>query len=218
MSSYGADIQGSLGASSDNVFRGVSLSRGQPSLLADLNGVGTRWFGGLSVDTLRLAPGSSVQPQLIGYLGYQQPLSTDWSGTWSLRHYDYPTDAYRSRYDYQELSANLGWRDQVQLQLIGSPDTYAVASGHRYGRGAAWAAQLNGEVPLPRTLSGQLGIGYEDLRRQVGGGYVYWSAGLSAQWTGWTFALAYIGTDAEGRRLFGARAGDRLVGSVVWSF
>ncbi len=215
---YGADVQGSLGVSSDNVFRGVSLSDGQPSLLADLYVSDTQWFGGIAADTVRLEPSDSTEAQAIGYLGYQHPLGQSWNSTWSVRHYDYPGAPDRSRYDYDELSGTLSWQDQLFVQLIGSPDTYAVDDYHRYGRGDAFAAELSGHEPLPYGLATQLGIGYYDLSEEVGAGYLYWSAALTKQWDAWTFTVSYIGTDSTARRLFDSLAGERLVASAVWSF
>lgn len=213
----GADFQGALGASSDNVFRGLSLSDEQPSLLADVHATGTQWFGGLAADSVRLGRRRRTSAQLIGYLGYQYQWGQDLRSAWSVRHYDY-VSTFRNRYDYDEIDATLSWRDRLSAHLIGSPDTYEVSEYGRYGRGAAFAAELSGREPLPYALAAQLGVGYYDLRQEVGAGYVYWSAALSKQWDAWTFTVSYIGTDASARRLFGSEADQRLVASAVWSF
>lgn len=211
-------MQGSLGASTDNVFRGVSLSDQQASFLGDLHVAGTRWFGGLAADTVRLLPHQSTQAQAVGYLGYQRPLGERLRGTLSVRHYDYLGNRYRSRYDYDEIGVTLSWQDRLFAQLIGSPDTYEATEYHRHGRGAALAAELSGTQPLPLGLSAQVGLGYYDLRQELGAGYLYWSAALSKQWAAWTFSVSYIDTDTSGRVLFGSLAGPRAVASVVWSF
>ena len=62
------------------------------------------------------------------------------------------------------------------------------------------------------------GVGYYDLRSQVGFGYAYWSAGVGKQWRNWQVAVRYIGTDAQARHLFQTLAGNRVVGSVAWLF
>jgi hypothetical protein len=130
IASRGADVEGSLGASSDNVFRGLSLSDGQPSLLADVHASDPQWFGGLAADMVRLEPRDFTEAQAIGYLGYQHPLGQSWNSTWSVRHYDYPGAPDRSRYHYDELAAALSWQDQLFVQLIGSPDSYALDDYH----------------------------------------------------------------------------------------
>ena len=212
-----ADVLGALGVSSDNVFRGLSLSDEQPSLLADVHAAGSQWFGGVAADTIRLGRRERTSAQLIGYLGYQYPWGPDLRSAWSVRHYDY-VSSLRNRYDYDEVDATLSWQDRLIARLIASPDTYEVSEYRRYGRGAAFAAELSGREPLPYALTAQLGVGYYDLRQEIGTGYVYWSAALSRQWDAWTFTVSYIGTQASARRLFGAEANPRLVASAVWSF
>ncbi len=212
------DIGGALGASNDNVFRGLSQSEGQASVQADAYAAGTSWIGGLSAETVKRLREQGTGVELIPYLAYQRVLSADWSGAVSVRHYDYPGNPYRSRYDYDELSASLKWRERVLLQLIGSPDTYAVTDYHRYGRGAAFAVELTARQPLPHGLSADLGIGYYDLQPEIAASYAYWSAGLARRWDAYELALRYVGTDATARHLFGALAGDRLVASLLWSF
>lgn len=215
---HGADVQGSLGASSDDVFRGISLSDEQPSWLADVHASDTQWFGGIAADMVRLRPGDATAVQAIGYLGYQHALGQSWNGTLNVRHYDYLGSPDRSRYEYDELGATLSWQDQLFVRLIGSPDTYEVDDYHRYGRGEAFAAELSGRQPLPYGLTLQPGIGYYDLSEELGAGYLYWSLALAKQWDAWAFTVSYIGTDSTARRLFGSLAGDRLVASAVWSF
>lgn len=213
----GADWQGSLAASSDNVYRGISLSDGQLSFLADVHLSLMHWFFGVAADTVRLAPRDSTAAQVIGYLGYQQPLGADFSVALGARHYDYPGEAYRTRYNYNEFDATLDWRDRLSLRLIGSPDTYQVGY-ERHGTGSALAAELSAREPLPRAFTAALGVGYYDLQRVIGTGYFYWSAGLWKQWDAWNFSVSYIGTDETARRVFGSRAGQRAVISILWSY
>ena len=44
--SHALDLQGSLALSSDNVFRGLTQSQGDPSLQAEGYIAATHWFGG----------------------------------------------------------------------------------------------------------------------------------------------------------------------------
>lgn len=213
-----ADLDGSLGVSSDNVFRGLTQSRGQASVQVEGYLTATHWFGGLAVESVRRPRDGSAGAEAIGYLGYQQLLSEDWRGALSLRHYDYPGNARRSRYAYDELSAAVSWRQRVTLELIGSPDTYTAAGNDRYGRDSAFAIELTGRQPLPYGLAADLGIGFYDLHEQIGAGYTYWSAGIGRQWRSWQAGLRYIGTDAQARHLFRYAAGDRLVVSAAWFF
>jgi uncharacterized protein (TIGR02001 family) len=215
-----ADLQGSLGASTDNVYRGLTQSQGNAAIEADALASATHWFGGVVGESVKRERRESTSLELIGYVGYQQPLLGDWSTTLSAHHYEYSANRLSARYNYDELSLALSWREQVQLTLIASPDTYAVATqeDYRYGRGLAFAAEIGAHQPLPFGAAAEVGIGYYDLRQQIGAGYTYWSAGISRQWYAWQLSVRYIGTDGHARRLFGDQAGDRVVGAVSWFF
>jgi len=218
-SGYAVDLQGSLGVSTDNVFRGLTQSQSDPSAQADGYLTALHWFGGLATESVKRQGDVSTGAEVIGYLGYQQLLSENWSAALSVRHYDYPGNRYRSLYHYDELSATISWHQQLLLELIASPNTFASsASGYDYGRGSAFAAELSGRQPLPYGFSVDAGIGFYDLRQEVGAGYAYWSAGLGKQWRYWQLTVRYIGTNAEARALFGTLAVDRVVASAVWLF
>jgi uncharacterized protein (TIGR02001 family) len=212
------DVDGSLGASNDNVFRGLSQSDGQASLFADAHLLADQWFLGLSAESIRHTPDPSAGAEVIAYGGYLQPLGDSWSAAVALRHYDYPGNSRRSRYDYDELSATVSWQQRLTLAMIASPDTHVAANYERYGRGAAFAAELSAEQPLRYALSAEAGVGYYDLQSEVGAGYAYWDAGLTRQWPAWQLAVRYVGADATARHLFGPEAGDRVVASVQWFF
>jgi uncharacterized protein (TIGR02001 family) len=214
------DLQGSLGASTDSVFRGLTQSEGDSAIEADGLASATHGFGGIVAQSVQRERRESRGLELIGYAGYQQPLLGDWSATLSAHHYEYPDNRLSTRYNYDELSLALIWREQVQLTLIASPDTYAVATEekYRYGRGAAFAAEIDAHQPLPFGCAAEVGIGYYDLRQQIGAAYAYWSAGISRQWQSWQLSVRYIGTDGNARNLFGDQAGDRVVGAVSWFF
>ncbi len=215
---WAANLDGSLAAATDNVFRGLTQSQGDPSVQVDGYVSATHWFGGLTAETVKRESSEATGAELVAYLGYQQLLSENWSGAVSVRHYDYPGNPYRPLYNYDEISASVNWRQQLVLALIASPDTYAAASYERYGRGAAYATELTGREPLPYGMSLEGGVGYYDLYQEIGAGYAYWSAGVGKQWRAFEASLRYIGTDAQARRLFQPLAGDRVVASVAWFF
>jgi uncharacterized protein (TIGR02001 family) len=215
---WSAEFQGSIGASTNNVFRGLTQSQNEGSVEADAYLSATHWFGGVTGESVKRVRTEPTSAELIGYVGYRQLLSENWNATASLRHYDYVSTTHRSRYDYDELDAAVSWRQQLVVALIVSPDTYSAAAYHHFGRGAAFALELTGREPLPYGLSLDAGIGYYDLRQEVDSGYAYWSAGVAKQWRRWEAALRYTGTDAEARHLYGRLAGDRVVASITWFF
>lgn len=210
-------LGGSLGLASDDVFRGVTQSDGQLSLQGDLHATVGSWYGGLSAESVRRDDGNAGA-ELIGYLGLQQQLGADWSGRVTLRHYDYPGNPFRTRYDYDELGLSLAWRERVVATVIASPDTYSRDYLGNYGSGKAFCYELVGRQPLPAGFAAVAGLGYYDLRREIGTGYAYWSAGVEARWRSLAFDLRYVGTDATATERFGDDAGNRVVLSAFWLF
>lgn len=217
--SWADALSGSLGVDSDDAFRGLSQNDGQASVQGDLHYSATQWYAGASAELVRRGVGAGRGAELIGYAAYQRSLGEDWSGALALRHYDYPGNARRSEYNYDELNLSLNWRQRLALNVSASPDTYAAAHDYRrYGRGAAYSYEVSAHQPLPHSVFATVGVGYYDLTREVGGGYVYTNAGLGAQWRSWEFDLRYVWTDAAARRLFGSTAERRLIASALWFF
>jgi uncharacterized protein (TIGR02001 family) len=210
-------LGGSLGLATDDVFRGLTQSDGQVSPQGDLHAIAGAWYGGVSAEGVR-RDDAGAGAELIGYLAFQQQLGDDWSGRVTVRHYDYPGNRSRSRYDYDELGLSLGWRERIVLTVIASPDTYSHDYQGNYGSGAAFCYELVARQPLLAGLAGVAGLGYYDLRRQIGTGYAYWSAGVEHRWRSFVFDLRYVGTDATARHRFEDDAGDRAVLSAFWLF
>ena len=211
-------LGGALGLATDDVFRGLSLNDAQLSAQLDLHDVVGQWYGGLSAEGVRRGHNADAGAELIAYAGYQYRLGNDWTNQVTLRHYDYPGNPHRTRYNYDELGVSFAWRERIVLTVIGSPDTYSADYQGNHGSGAAFCYELVARQPLPRGLSAIAGLGYYDLQRQVGTGYAYWSAGLEHRWRSWAFDLRYVGTDATARHHFEHDAGDRGVLSAFWLF
>ena len=211
-------LGGSLGVASDDVFRGVTQDDGQVSPQGDLHATVGPWFGGISAEGVRRGEAAKAGAELIGYLGWQRQISDDWSGRVTLRHYDYPGNQFRARYNYDELALSLGWRERILVSVIGSPDTYYRDYLGNYGSGKAFCYELVGRQPLPAGFGAVAGVGYYDLRYQIGSGYTYWSAGVEHRWRSLAFDLRYVGTDGTARQHFEDDAGNRVVLSAFWLF
>jgi uncharacterized protein (TIGR02001 family) len=211
-------LGGSVGVATDDMFRGLSENNGQISPQADLHALLGSWYGGLSAEEVRRGTDRGPGAELIAYAGIQQRLGEAWTGRVTLRHYDYPGNALRSRYNYDELALSVAWRERLILTAIASPDTYFRDYPGNFGSGAAYCFELAGRQPMPLGLSAVAGVGYYDLRRQIGTGYAYWSAGLNRRWGAWAFDLRYVGSDATARQHFQDLASDRLVLSAFWLF
>ena len=215
---HAQSVGGSLGAATDDLFRGLSENDGQLSPQADLHVLLGPWYGGASAQEVRRSVQKGAGAEVIAYAGLQHRFDEEWTGRVTLRHYDYPGNSLRTQYDYDEVAVSVGWRERLVLTAIASPDTYSRDYQGNYGSGAAYCYELVARQPLPLGLSGVAGLGYYDLRRQIGTGYAYWSAGLERRWGRWAFDLRYVGTDTTARQHFEDDAGDRVVLSALWLF
>jgi len=211
-------LAGSVGLATDEVFRGLSQNDGQLSPQFDLHDVQGPWYVGVSADGIRRGEEAGAGVEAIAYAGFQYRFGEDWIDRVTLRHYDYPGNAHRTRYDYDELGLSVAWRERIVLSFIASPDTFAADYLGHYGSGAAYCYELVAHQPLPLGVSAIAGLGYYDLRQQIGAGYAYWSAGLQYRWRSWAFDLRYVGTDSTARLHFEDDAGNRAVFSAFWLF
>jgi uncharacterized protein (TIGR02001 family) len=209
---------GDAGAASDEVFRGLTQSDNQLSPQLDLHYSLLGWYAGVSGVGVRRGPGDSISAGVIAYAGYQQRFSDDWSGSLALRHYEYPGNQLRRSYDYEEGALTVSWRDLLIATVMASPNVFFADFQGHYGRGAAYAGELTGRLPLPHGFCANAGLGYYDLNHQIGTGYAYGSAGVSKQWRSWNFDVRYVATDETARHRFEQFAENRVVVSALWLF
>jgi uncharacterized protein (TIGR02001 family) len=173
----GDGLGGALGVSTDDVFRGLSQSNGQPSAQAELHYAETQWSAGISAEAVRGDRDERLGPEFTAFAGYEHVLADDLGASVTLRHYDYSTFARR----YDELAASVLWRTIIRATVTASPDTPSLQY-QRYGPygaygmgGGDWAFsyEVDARVPLPPPLPPGLyadaGAGYYDVRRQAEG-------------------------------------------------
>ena len=79
---------GALGFANDNVYRGISLTAGQPAWSADLHyDLGTDWVIGLGGSAQR-PPRRSASAQVSAYIDRRWQLNEDWAAKVGAIHYD----------------------------------------------------------------------------------------------------------------------------------
>lgn len=215
-----AEFGGSLVATTDYVYRGISQTRGKPAFQADVHyrtaGV---WTFGAWTSTMDEHPGPGASLELDLYLSRNWALHPDWDAQATLTHYAYPDDDRAARYDYNEITASLIYQSRLAATVAWSPD----ASRYSYGRLAqdktAISYELSALQPLFHELSATAGAGYYDLSELNDAGYWFWNAGLSWSAGGAQLAVSYIDTDEAAVRSFGwEQAGSRWTGTVLWRF
>src|SRR5690606_19082688 len=102
-------ISGSIGATSDFVFRGLSYTRGGPAAQASLDlEVDAGVYAGGFVSSTNPNPGASPPAEVDLWLGLQRVLNEWLSADLRYVHYMYPDDPRVADYDRDELTATLG--------------------------------------------------------------------------------------------------------------
>jgi uncharacterized protein (TIGR02001 family) len=122
-------FSGSLGATSDFVFRGLSLTRGKPALQAsgDLE-FPREFYVGAFAATCDPNAGPSPPVEMDVWAGRYWRISPSLSADLRLSQYTYLDDPRRVSYDRTEITGTLGFRNQLYLAAIYSPNTKALAS------------------------------------------------------------------------------------------
>ena len=208
---------GAIGYGSDNVYRGVSLSSGEPAWLADLHYRGRDWTFGVGA-TQERPPFQSSGAQITLYGDRHWQLDDDWSAKVGIVHYESPWNVWRNELRYNDLTAAVGWRGRWRLSLALSPDTPDIFSYLGAEKGFAASAELTWQQPIRGRLGANAGLGYTHLDI-AGLSYGYGSAGLSYG-VGDVYiytSLLWSSPDAL-RYNTGARDNTRWVTTVVWNF
>lgn len=215
----GQEWSATLGATTDNVYQGISRSAGTASAVADLHYYApSGWLAGAALTSVRQWPERQISAQLTLDLGYAWPAGDDWSMQAVVTHYAYPWSSYGGRFDYDKLSLTAAYGDQLFMSVTASPNTYFGSADGAGGKRSGVAYDLIWHRALPNMFSWQVGLGYNDLRHAVGKGYFFGSAGLGWQAGNAQFDISYIMTDAAARSLFGPAAKNHWVAGALWHF
>jgi uncharacterized protein (TIGR02001 family) len=211
---------GSLGGTSDFVFRGLSLTRGKPAAQASLDvEFPKEFYVGAFVATADPNPGPSPPVELDFWAGRYWRVSEDFSGDLRLSQYTYPDDPRRKSYNRTELTATMGFRNQVYLAAIYSPNVEAIGSSGGYEEGNVWAVEISGRHPLTDRYSISAGLGHYGLNEVYHDSYNYWNLTLTATLTPFEVQLAYLGVSENAEDHFTEDSvGDRVALTALWRF
>lgn len=211
---------GSLGGTSDFVFRGISLTRGKPALQASLDvEFPNEFYVGAFVATADPNPGPSAPVEMDFWAGRYWRLPRNFSADLRLSQYSYPDDPRRVNYNRTEVTATVGFRNQLFAAAIYSPNTSAVGTAPGYQSGHAWAFELSGRKLLNERFAVSAGFGHYDLEDVYGDSYNYWNATLSANLQPFELQLAYLGIDQAAEQHFRSDSvGDRVALTALWRF
>ncbi len=231
-------VGGTLVATSDYIYRGVSQSDGRGALQADLHASSAGGlFGGVWASTRDsdLEPGTPAEMQL--YLGQRFSFGSGWSATLSGRaDYFVGGPAHHSD-DYQELSAALTWLDRYTLSVTAIPNAVRYSSvAYQYEeyqeeyyqvyRSAAFVADAAGQWLLREGLLGgglylTAAAGYyyasrPDHQPPPAVDYLYGNAGFALEWRRWRLDVGYFAAQRQAAELFPYAVAKRLAGTISW--
>ncbi len=213
-------VSGTVGATSDFVFRGLSLTRGKPAAQASLDVEFPREFyvGGF-VATADPNPGPSPHVEFDVWAGRYWRLGDDLSLDLRLSQYLYPDDPRRVNYNRSEVTATMGYRNRVFAAAIYSPNTRALASSPGYKNDGAWAVEISGRHPFNDRYSLSAGVGHYGLDGVYDDSFSYWNVTIAGNFRPIELQLAWLGVDSSASDLFIEDAvGDRVAFTALWRF
>lgn len=215
-----AVLSGSLGGTSDFVFRGLSLTRGKPAAQASVDVEFPReFYVGAFAATCDPNQGPSPPFEMDIWAGRYWRVSENFSADVRLSQYTYYDDPRRVSYDRTEITGTLGFRNQLFAAAIYSPNTKAVASSPGYDDGNAWALELSGRYPIGDRFAVSAGFGHYGLDDIYHDSYNYWNLTLSATLEPFELQLAYLGVDDDADAHFDEDVvGDRVAVTALWRF
>jgi len=213
-------VTGTLGGTSDFVFRGLSLTRGKPAAQASIDvEFPKEFYVGAFVATCDPNPGPSPPVELDIWAGRYWNLSEKFSADLRLSQYTYPEDPRRITYNRTEITGTLGYRNQLFVAAIYSPNTHAVASSPGYHEGNAWALEVSGRYPFNERFAISAGLGNYDLQDVYKDSYQYWNVTLTATLKPFELQLAYLGVSDNAEEHFQEDSvGDRVAFTALWRF
>lgn len=188
-------------AVSDYVWRGVSQSDENPTGQAGFtytSPVGLYagvWASGVDFG------GGDPDFEVDGFIGYNVDFSDSVNFDIMLNRYTYP-DA--GELNFNELITTTTFADAYSLTVAYSDDFGGADTD-------AWYVAGGASFALPQDFSLDLSVGRSLFEEEYGEDYTDWSVGVSRSWGLFSAALAYVGTDGNGRDEFGDLADDRLV-------
>ena len=133
-----------------------------------------------------------------------------------LADYRFLRTSFANRVSYDELLLSEAWRDAVYASVSLSPNVGLGPSPKSW----AISSDLVGHLPLAHGFSITTGIGYGDVRQEVGSGVLYGNAGLTYQYRSVQFDIMYVATRVSEtlRAKLGKLVVNRWVADFIFHF
>lgn len=213
-------ITGSIGVTSDFVYRGLSLTRGKPTGQASLDvEFANQFYAGGFLAGTDPNPGPSPALEMDVWLGRYWRLTRDLSLDVRFSQYTYPDDPRRVNYNRSEITGTVGVRNRFFVAAIYSPNTQALGSSPGYGDGDVWAVELSARQPLSDRFSLSAGVGHYSLEDVYLDSYNYYNVTLTGTFEPFELQVAWLGMDGMAPHVFTTDStGSRLAVTALWRF
>ena len=209
------ELKGTVTLTSDYIYRGLSLSDGNPALQAGVDyALESGLFAGAWGSTIDL-DGAAGDPdaELDLYLGYHvapRP-SLELALTLMRRTYPGQSNAYGYNYDYTEALASATLFEHYTLEFGYADDLYGTDEAGRH-----W--ELRGDWMQRSAWVLGAGLGYNDLGALDTSNYWYWDLGATARFAWLTVDLRWYDSESLDGYFAPLAAGSKLVLSLSSGF
>jgi uncharacterized protein (TIGR02001 family) len=213
-------LTGSIGLTSDFVYRGLSLTRGKPTGQASIDlEFANRFYVGGFVAGADPNPGPSPALEVDAWLGRYWRFASDYSFDIRLSQYTYPDDPRRVNYNRSEITGTLGFDNRLFVAAIYSPNTRALGSSPGYRDGDVWALEVSARQPLSERFSLSAGVGHYSLEDVYHHSYNYFNVTLTGTFEPFELQLAWLGQEGMTPGVFTSdSSGNRVAVTALWRF
>jgi uncharacterized protein (TIGR02001 family) len=217
---------GALGLSSENIYRGISLSEGRRSAFGDVHcAFAQNWVAGIGANTVQ-ASRNGADTQFTVYLDRRWRLDDDWSAKLGVIHYEPFHADNRAGFQYDELNAAIGWRGRWLSTLAWGPRVGNAYIGGPAGYNGWLYIETAWRQPLGGRFSLDAGLGYAHPSASPPHDYHYANLALNAAIGDAYLSLSRVWTRSLNFRYnafdppfeFTFPSKQRWVGSVVWMY
>lgn len=195
---------GSLAATSDYVYRGVSQTDEGPALQASLDfGHESGLYAGIWASNVDFDEPDGIDLELNFYVGWTWEFADESELDLQLVRYQYPGANPGYGINYNELILAYSFLDHYTV-------TAAYANDWLNSDERALYYHLGAEIPLGvGELNLKLGAGFNDVSRLAGSDYWDFQVGINRDWGMFNVDLSYFNTsgfDADVQDVLGPRA------------
>jgi len=193
-------VTGNMTLASEYIYRGIGQTNRKAAIQGGVDYAHVSGFyAGLwasNISTLSDAtPGVSASIEMDFYGGYKGSYKDISYDIGALQYY-YPGSFPVANYtdpDTLELYASAGWKwfTLKYSRAVSNTFGFADSKGSDY-------IDLTGNFDLGQGITLSAHVGHQKIKNNGAASYTDWKLGLSKEYAGLTWGLAYVDTDAEG--------------------